>query len=130
MQSGNLDVKNVILTEVGEAAFNAEFRKAASGDLHELPDGRPAIMTQALFGEVHVTTMYPMVWDRRKSRVGQTNRAVGSAERGCPTCGCTMVLTNELETTWSFWCPDCKTVETWGKQIIGGTIGAGEKEKA
>ena len=80
MQSGNLDVKNVILTEVGEAAFNAEYHKATSGDLHELPDGRPAIMTRALFGEVHVTTMYRWcgtggraAWDRRTERWGAQN---------------------------------------------------------
>jgi len=119
-----------ILTEVGSRAFNAEFRRSTEAQQFVLDDGRPAIMAEPLFGVPHAVTMYMHVWEIRKSQYLAKHLPAGSHERGCPTCGCKMEVTRELESTWSFRCPVCKTVDAWGKQIVGGTHGAGQKEKA
>jgi hypothetical protein len=40
-----------------------------------------------------------------------------------------MTVSREYENVWTFRCEVCKSVEAWGKDVVGGTQGAGEREK-
>jgi len=40
-----------------------------------------------------------------------------------------MRVTREYGEVWCFRCPACGSSETWGKNLLGGTRGGGEREK-
>ena len=115
--------------------FCSEWRAASAKERVVLDDGRPAVRREPRpedeDGEVTFTTLAPALWERIKSR----QRAAFAMEpppkrvRLCQACRAEMGVAREYESVYCFRCPVCGSSETWGKQIVGGTFGAGEKEK-
>ena len=92
-----------------------------------LPDGRPAVREVKMEG-VTYTTIHGRAWE--VLRVLPRNRAIlHSRTKLCEFCSTELKVSKEYETVWCFTCPVCKSVETHSKQMIGGTLGAGTKEK-
>ena len=48
--------------------------------------------------------------------------------RLCEACGTAMRLTHEWSEVWTFACERCHSAEIWGKDVVGGTRGAGTRE--
>lgn len=92
-----------------------------------LTDGRPALITKDEFGGVMYITIHAYAWSILKKI--PKHRHVPSRVRLCEFCRSEMKLAREYETSWTFTCPVCKSVEVHDKRFIGGTRGAGEKEK-
>lgn len=132
-----------ILTEVGQHEFDTELRRlmacnrlslhphprAMPEEFTYLPDGRPAITRPPLNGVPHAITLYWNTWEIRKSKHREKHLPKGPRERACSNCGCAMTVSKEFGDTWSFRCEACQQVDVWGKQIVGGTKGGGEKER-
>jgi len=115
-----------IITEVGRSAFIAAYIKSRSDERHTTKDKRPAIRTGNSFGYEIWTVPNEIAWDIMKSAAG--SKPVMSYEHQCRTCGSAMKMTREFGDTWAFHCQNCKTVHVQGKDKVGGTHGAGEKE--
>ena len=99
-------------------------------------DGRPCVYRPAradeetgLLGASYLSPL-PGLWALVRSRTKElvALREPRKRERNCAACGSAMTLTRELATVWVFHCAVCKAVEQFGKDVIGGTIGAGESE--
>lgn len=118
-----------IVTEVGISAFRAEWHKVKHDRTkwRKTSDGRPAIVTVTVLDIPQWITVTEVAWDIMKSVAGR--KGVTTNQQPCRTCGSAMQMTRELGHTWSFRCNNCKTVHAFGKDRIGGTIGAGETEK-
>lgn len=113
--------------------FLREWRAAAPENRVVLPDNRPAVRKEpeGVEDRPSYTTVHAVAWEsirpalqRRLALTQHPKRA-----RLCQACGAEMRVAQELEQVWSFQCPQCRSVETWGKNLIGGQMGAGEKEK-
>ena len=121
-----------VLVETTAKAFLDEWKQASSHCKVLLDDKRPAIVRQPDManGDPTFLTLMPAVWDRMKA-VGwkklQTARHPPHA-RLCEVCGAKLRLVCESAQHWIFKCLQCPTRETWGKTMLGGTIGAGNKE--
>ena len=107
--------------------FSQLWKAAPIANRVVLEDKRPAVRQVTEQG-VTFTTIHPYSWEvlRRLPR----NRAIlHSRTKLCEFCSAELKVSKEYETVWCFTCPVCKSVETHSKQMIGGTVGAGEKEK-
>jgi len=128
-----------LLIETDLSAFQKEFDVIDSSERLKLPDGRLAVKRPDLLAEgFTVLTVHPEVWERMKSAAKRVNgmkeylnRFEKSASRGrtCRRCGSELRAKMEMEGWWAFKCRTCEHREVWGKTLVGGTSGAGEKEK-
>lgn len=124
-----------ILFEVAWKDFRADWRKATAAQKVVLDDRRPAVRieTRGPDGapEVRITTIAGPLWERLRPRLQAAMRGDQPHRRLrlCGACRAELTVTREYGDSWTFRCPQCRTVEVWGKRIVGGTMGAGEQEK-
>ena len=113
--------------------FAQDWRTSTAKERVVLDDGRPAIRREAADedGEITYTTLAPELWSRIKSRQREAfaMNPPPPRTRLCQACRAEMKVSREFEAVWCFTCPTCGSSETWGKDVVGGSIGAGEKEK-
>lgn len=112
--------------------FLDKWRVAALRDKLVLDDKRPAVRTHDDQG-ISLTTIHPEAWDRVRAVIKpllkQGELIHPNKKRLCELCGHELKVVRELHDTWVFHCPSCETNELHAKAIVGGTMGAGEKEK-
>jgi hypothetical protein len=112
--------------------FWREIRQAPREARVVLDDNRPGVKKQTELGEI-ILTLYPAVWAKQKKilkeKRGYELIQPVSRTRLCDLCATPMKVIRELEQLWVMKCPACRSTEMWGKQLVGGTWGAGEKEK-
>lgn len=124
-----------LLFETRWNLFVGEWRAATQIERVVLDDGRPAIRREPSpedeDGDVTYTTLAPALWDRIKSRQREAFALTPPPKRVrlCQACRGQMTVTREYEDVWCFSCPRCHSSETWGKDLLGGVPGAGEREK-
>ena len=122
-----------LLFETRWDLFSAEWRVASAKERVILEDGRPAIRREATDedGEVAFTTLAPELWNRIRARQREAflMNPPPARTRLCQACRAEMRVTKEYENVWCFRCSVCGSSETWGKDVVGGTRGAGETEK-
>ena len=115
--------------------FAQEWRAAAAKERVVLDDGRPAIRrappADEENGEVTNTTLAPVLWERVKARQREAfaMNPAPPRTRLCQACRAELEVSREYGAVWCFRCESCGRSETWGKDILGGTHGAGEGEK-
>lgn len=118
--------------EVQSTEFWGAMKAAPKDARVVLPDNRPGVKRQTDLGDV-ILTLYPAVWAMQKRKLkelrGYDLIQPVSRTRLCQICLTPMKVTREMEQLWVMKCPACKSTEMWGKQFVGGTWGAGEKEK-
>lgn len=97
-----------------------------------LGDKRPAVRTFDDSG-INLTTIHPEAWDRVKLVIKpllkQGEIEHPNKRRLCEFCGSELRVKRELHDSWVFVCPSCETSEIHAKALVGGTQGAGTKEK-
>ena len=111
--------------------FLEDWRTATPAERTVLPDRRPAVRREGEDGRATYLTIYPAVWEFMRGRITEAFRQTPPPKRVrlCAGCREEMVVTIEYEDVWCWTCPQCRSSETWGKNLVGGTIGAGLKEK-
>lgn len=115
--------------------FSVLWRTSPAKERVVLDDGRPAIRREPSpdeeGGEVTFTTLAPELWNRIKSRQREAfvMNPPPPRTRLCLACRGEMKVSREYEAVWCFRCPTCGSSETWGKDLLGGSVGSGEKEK-
>ena len=114
--------------------FLRQWNAAPQANRVVLPDKRPAVRRPPDEGEdkPSYVTVHPLVWEDIRPRLEQRMalRVHPRRARLCQACGAEMRVSKEYEQVWAMVCTVCKSVEAWGKDIVGGTPGAGEKEKS
>jgi hypothetical protein len=117
-------------------ALRQKWRAAPSADQVILEDGRPAVRLYVEDGRVAYQSVPPAVWGEIKGKLAMRSQLIGGGpiahpKRGrlCVTCGAALEVTKEYGSAWCFRCPICRAVEVFGKDVIGGTVGAGDVEK-
>lgn len=122
----------VLVVETRLDHFLEKWKVAPLRDKMALDDGRPAVRTVDDQG-INLTTIHPEMWGRVRAIIKPLLKKAEldhpSRGRMCELCGMTLKLVRELSDTWVFYCDACHTGEVHGKNIVGGTVGAGEKEK-
>lgn len=117
--------------EVNSQLFTEEWIKADRDAKTILDDGRPAVRREPLtewLPATYVTLMLP-IWDEiKRNHVMRELQGVQHTQT-CKTCLQEMKVHREMDSSWVFTCPRCKGTEVYGKIFVGGTYGAGEKEK-
>lgn len=112
--------------------FWTAMRDAPASDRVVLPDGRPALRSVSQVGTFY-RTLHPLIWQASRKILKEYGaRALVqpvSRTRLCQSCLTPMAVKRELEGIWVLACPMCESVELWGKQLVGGTQGAGDREK-
>ena len=97
-----------------------------------LKDNRPGVKKDTELGPV-ILTLAPAVWAKQKKvlkeKRGYDLIVPPAKTKLCLFCSTPMKVTQELEQIWIMQCPHCRGTELWGKQLVGGTWGAGEKER-
>lgn len=118
---------------VGWREFLADWQGADQAHRVVLTDGRPAVRSEPGEGEERssYTTLHPHVWPMIRRRLKEAFARVPAAKRVrlCEACRAEMKVAQEHGAVWVFRCPACGSVEIHGKDRIGGTMGAGEKER-
>lgn len=114
--------------------FVKEWRGAPLNRRVVLDDGRPAVRRppeEDQQGTETYTTIAPALWDTIKKRQREAfgGNPPPPRTRLCQACRQPMRMVREYSDVWCFKCDTCGSSETWGKQIVGGTRGAGEIEK-
>ena len=115
--------------------FAQEWRTATPKERVVLNDGRPAIRREPTEGdedgETTYTTLVPALWDEinKRQKEAFAIHPPPPRTRFCQACRAELKVAREYEAVWCFSCPRCGSAETWGKDVLGGSIGAGEKEK-
>ncbi len=121
-----------LLIETRLDYFLEKWKVAALRDRLVLDDQRPAVRTADDQG-VSLTTIHPEAWMRVRATIKPLlkQQALTHPSRGrlCEFCGNVLKVKRELHDCWIFHCPACQTSEIHGKTLVGGTTGAGEKEK-
>ena len=131
-----------LLIEADLTRFQQEFQKTPKEDRVKLKDGRLGLRRHDVMDPESYTvmTVHQEVWERMVfAAKRQTSnmkefltrfeqKAAPAKKRLCKECGAEQKERMEKEQWWSFYCPSCEKNEIWGKNLIGGTWGAGEKE--
>jgi len=121
-----------VLMEVRLDEFFTEWQITARRCKVVLDDRRPAIYRpDGEFGPAYVTLPVEL-WERTRRRIKELMRngwVAPSRTRLCEACGAELKVGLEYDKVWVFKCPVCDSVEIHGKNFVGGTIGAGIKEK-
>lgn len=130
-----------LIIEVDLSRFQEAFQKTPREDRIKLQDGRLGLRSyEELTDSYTIQTVHPEVWERMVFAASRqthnmkeylTRFEAGEApqrSRLCRKCGAELRARLEREIWWAFYCPTCEHREVWGKQIVGGTWGAGEKE--
>jgi hypothetical protein len=123
---------NSWLVETRLDYFLDRWRSAPQKDKLVLDDKRPAVRSQDELG-VSLLTVHPEAWDRVRRKIQpilqQGKLDHPSKKRLCEFCGTELKLRRELTDCWVFYCVSCDTAEIHAKYLVGGTEGAGNKEK-
>ena len=108
--------------------FRTDWRAAPETRRLVLDDGRPAVRLEN--GSL-VTVLAPYWTVMRQYMHARLAPGVRHPPRAryCQACGAIMQISREFEHAWTFACDTCKSTEIHGKTIVGGTEGAGEREK-
>lgn len=109
--------------------FLVEWRRSDQRHRAVLDDGRPAVIHDGEPPSYH--TVVPALWAHVKPQLQErlVLRQHPPRARLCEACGTPMHLTHEWSEVWTFACERCGSVEAWGKDVVGGTWGAGEVER-
>ena len=109
--------------------FMSEWRAATPADRVVLADGRPAVARRQV-EPPNFFTIHGQVWEIVRPRLTAAMQGAPpkKRERLCEVCRTPMGVAREFTDVWSFKCPACRSVQMFGKDVIGGTHGAGEKE--
>jgi len=109
------------------AAFAQEWRTAEPSRRMVLSDGRPGILSER---SGSVLTLPDPVWQlvKRGFRDQLQQEPPRKRTRRCEACGADLERAREFEWAWTFVCRRCQSTEVWGKDRVGGTVGAGERE--
>lgn len=118
---------NFSLIECRADQFGQAMRVAPRTARCVLTDGRPALMERDEWGQLRYLTIHPYAWSILKRSAA--DRARSTRIKRCEFCRSDMRVEREYETSWTFSCPACKSIEVHDKRFVGGTRGAGEKEK-
>jgi len=116
-----------LMIECRADQFSAEYKAAPIHERVVLDDRRPAVRKVTDQG-ITYTTIHPYIWEVLKA-LPRNRPMVQNKIKLCQGCGSEMKVSREYEGCWCFTCDKCKSVETHDKRLIGGTFGAGEKEK-
>lgn len=112
--------------------FLDRWKTAPRKDRIVLGDRRPAVRNATEEG-VTLVTIHPEAWERVRLHIEpllkQQQLVHPSRARLCELCGTELKVKRELHDCWVFHCPSCDTAEIHSKYLVGGTQGAGEKEK-
>ena len=113
--------------------FLQAWRQADQAHRVVLPDGRPAARTDGE-GEVppSYTSLHPHVWPVLRARLKEAFALVPPSSkrvRLCEACRSELKVSREESMVWHFKCETCGSIEIYGKDFVGGTPGAGEKER-
>lgn len=112
--------------------FLDRWKTSAMADRLVLDDQRPAVRSTSPEG-VSLITIHPDAWDRVRAHIKpllkQGELVHPNKKRLCEFCGSELKVKREMTDAWVFHCPACQTSEIHGKNLVGGTLGAGEKEK-
>lgn len=131
-QSPNLDPNAPLVLTVPSKEFWGSMQRAPKSARVVLPDNRPGLKRETELGAV-IVTLHPAVWAKQRKVLLQKRGydLIQPVARTllCELCAEPMKVVREMEQLWVMKCPVCKGTEMWGKQIVGGTWGAGEKEK-
>lgn len=108
--------------------FADEWRTTDQRHHAVLDDGRPAVIHDGDPPSYH--TVAAALWEHVRPRLAAllATRQHPARHRLCEACGTAMRLTHEWTDVWTFACERCGSVEAWGKDVVGGTIGAGARE--
>lgn len=117
-----------LLVETRWDEFRTEYKRAPLGQRLVLDDGRPA----ARSSPGTLMAPHPVAWQlvRHWLKTRHPDAPAPKRVRLCEACGSEMTVVRELAWTWCFRCPKCSSLEVHGKDVIGGQIGAGEKERS
>jgi len=112
--------------------FLEKWKVAALKDRLVLDDQRPAVRSTTDEG-VSLTTIHPEAWMRVRATIKpllkQQELKHPSRGRLCEFCGSELKMVREMTDAWVFNCVACHTSEIHGKNLVGGTQGAGIAEK-
>jgi len=115
--------------------FCQSWRVATPRERVVLNDGRPAIRREPSpdeeDGEITYTTIAPALWEKIKQRQREAFALTPPPPRTrlCQACRAPLKVAREYGDCWTFVCDQCKSTEIHGKDLVGGTWGAGEAEK-
>ena len=126
----------MLIVEVSAAEFIPEWKKADRKHKTLLAGARPAVMRDgdALDSRPHLVTMHESMWDRIKFKIGaienleRLSRNMDTAHF-CPDCGHELKMVEEFEDIWQMKCKICELPQVFGKNLYGGTVGSGQREK-
>jgi len=126
-RAGYMLADGAMVVEGRADEFSKEWRAAAPEDRVVLEDKRPAVRHRVEEGTLYFTP-HPEAWERLK-RLPRGRLVVSGKTRLCEFCSTELRVSREFHDVWSFVCPSCKSTEVHGKRLVGGTLGAGEKEQ-
>lgn len=109
--------------------FRAKWRDAPPDHRIVLADKRPAVLDPHADPLTDRPTLYTPHWHIWSCvrNLQQLDMPAESRTMRCASCNEPMKPI-EHETYWKFACERCHSREIWGKDAVGGTIGAGERE--
>mgnify|MGYP001614642845 CR=1 FL=1 len=121
-----------LLVETRVDYFLEMWRGAAQENRLVLDDQRPAVHRKDEQGDT-ILTIHPAAWEHLRTRIKQLLAAGElkhpAKKRLCEFCSTELKLVREMTDSWVFRCEACHTAEIHGKDFVGGTQGAGQKEK-
>jgi hypothetical protein len=116
-----------LLIECRADQFTEAWKAALQTERVVLQDGRPAVRRANTLG-ITFTTIHPHAWEILR-KLPRNRPKVANKIRLCEWCGYTLKVSREYEDVWCFTCDRCRSSEVHSKLLVGGTIGAGEREK-
>lgn len=121
-----------LILEVRWREFADAWASAPLAERVALDDGRPAVIRHDRDGgQPSFLTVYPTTWGMVRHRLMEAfaGERPTKRTRRCQACDSILTVAREYPQAWTFKCPACGGREVWGKNLVGGTRGAGEEEK-
>lgn len=119
--------------ELDYEPWRAQWLQATNEEKAVLEDSRPAIRREPFMSGLPPTyvTLRHALWDalkkfERRNPAFFEDNSHPTHGRNCSACKAELKLKREWHHGWLFYCPRCQSSELLGKELYGGTIGAGE----